>query len=154
MKIHRLYFVLTLSFLLLAGTWLMAAPPSYTTAGVFNGHMWQLLSSSQKASHLTGIQEGIKLCLDQIRQDLQISADLMREMQDSGLFDRRRLLFTSQGITGIEAGLNNFYQDPANLEIPIIHAYQHVTLELNYASAQDLANNLSNLRRKFRGLGD
>jgi hypothetical protein len=154
MKIHRLYFFLSLSFFLLAGTWLMAGPPSFTTAGVFNGRMWQLLSSSQKASHLTGIQEGIKLCLNQIKQDLQISADLMREMQDAGLFDRRRLLFTSQGITGIEAGLNNFYQDPANLEIPITYAYQHVTLELNYASAQDLVNNLSNLRRKFRGHGD
>jgi hypothetical protein len=134
-KIHRLYFVLTLSFLLLAGTWLMATPPSYTTADVFNGHMWQLLSSSQKASHLTGIQEGIKLCLNQIREDLQVSADLMREIQDSGLFDRRRLLF-------------------ANLEIPIIHAYQHVTLELNYASAQELANNMSSLRRKYGGSMD
>ena len=154
MKIHRLYFVLTLSFLLLAGTWLMATPPSYTTADVFNGHMWQLLSSSQKASHLTGIQEGIKLCLNQIREDLQVSADLMREIQDSGLFDRRRLLFTSQGITGIEAGVNHFYQDPANLEIPIIHAYQHVTLELNYASAQELANNMSSLRRKYGGSMD
>ena len=154
MKIHRLYFVLTLSFLLLAGTWLMATPPSYTTADVYNWPMWQQQSSSHKASHLTGIQEGIKLCLNQIREDLQVSADLMREIQDSGLFDRRRLLFTSQGITGIEAGVNHFYQDPANLEIPIIHAYQHVTLELNYASAQELANNMSSLRRKYGGSMD
>jgi hypothetical protein len=132
----------------MAGTWLMATPPSYTTADAFNGHMWQLLSSSQKASHLTGIQEGIKLCLNQIREDLQISADLMREMNDSGMFDRRRLLFSSQGISGNEAGLNKFYQDSVNLKIPIIYAYQHVTLELNYASPQELANNLSNLRQK------
>jgi hypothetical protein len=111
--------------------------------------MWQLLSSVQKVGHLTGIQEGIKLCLHQIKEDLQISAELMKEMKDTGFFDRRRILFTSQGITAIEAGLNNFYRDPANLEIPIIDAYQHVTMELNYATPQDLANNLSNLRRKY-----
>ena len=150
MKISRFYIVLPLSIILMAGTWLMAGPPSYTTANEFNGRMWQLLSSSQKASHLTGIQEGIKLCLNQIREDLQISADLMRAMNDSGLFDRRRLLFSSQGISGIEAGLNKFYEDPDNLEIPIVHAYQHVTLDLNYASPQELTNNLSNLRRKYR----
>jgi hypothetical protein len=148
MKQSRLYIVLSISISLLAGTWLMAEPASFTTAGDFNGRMWQLLSSSQKASHLTGIQEGIKLCLNQIREDLQISAELMQELKDSGMFDRRRLLFSSQGISGIEAGLNNFYKDPANLEIPISDAYQHVTLELNYASPRELADNLFNLRRK------
>lgn len=128
----------------------MAQPPSYTTGGAFNGHMWQLLSSSQKASHLTGIQEGIKLCLNQIREDLHISAELMGDMKDSGVFDRRRLLFSSQGISGIENGVDKFYRDPDNLEIPIMDAYQHVTLELNYASAKELANNLSSLRRKYQ----
>ncbi|MEJ2284387.1 MAG: hypothetical protein P8X85_12415 [Desulfobacterales bacterium] len=141
-------FILLFSVVVSAGV--MAGPPSFTTADVFNGRMWQILSSSQKASHLTGIQEGIRLCLNQINADLQISPELMREMNNSGLFDRRRLLFSSQGITGIEAGLNNFYKDPANLEIPIIDAYQHVTLELNFAPPQELANNLSNLRRKYK----
>ena len=149
MKIFRHFTVLVTTIIFLTGTWSIAQPTSYTTAGAFNGHMWQLLSSSQKASHLTGIQEGIKLCLNQIREDFQISAELMRGMKESGLFDRRRMLFSSQGITGIEAGLKKFYEDPANLDIPIIHAYQHVTLELNYASAQDLAENLSSLRRKY-----
>ena len=149
MQLSRLFFVLSLSILLLASTWIMAETLSFTTAGVFNGRMWHLLSSSQKASHLTGIQEGIKLCLDQIKGDLQISAELMDAMKESGVFDRRRLLFTSQGISAIEGGLNTFYRDSANLEIPIIAAYQHVTLELNFASPQELANNLSNLRRKY-----
>jgi len=148
MKLSRLYIVLSISISLLTGTWLMADSSSYTIAGVFNGRMWLLLSSSQKASHLTGMQEGIKLCLNQIREDLQISAELMQELKDSGMFDRRRLLFSSQGISGIEAGMNNFYKDPANLEIPISDAYQHVTLELNYASPRELADNLFNLRRK------
>jgi hypothetical protein len=149
MKISRLYFILSLSILLMASTWLMAEPPSFTTADVFNGRMWQLLSSSQKAGHLTGVQEGIRLCLNQIKEDLQISAELMDAMKESGIFDRRRLLFTSQGLSSIEAGLNDFYRDSANLEIPIIDAYQHVTLELNLASAHELANNLSNIRRKY-----
>jgi hypothetical protein len=149
MKISRIYFVLWLSILLLASTRIMAESPSFTTTDAFNGRMWQLLSSSQKATHLTGIQEGIRLCLNQIKGDLQISAELMQAMKESGVFDRRRLLFTSQGISAIESGLNDFYGDSANLEIPIIDAYQHVTMELNFASARELASNLSNLRRKY-----
>ena len=150
MKYLQYYALLVIFFASIAGVRALAQTSSYTTAGAFNGHMWQLLSSTQKASHLTGIQEGIKLCLNQIREDLHISADLMSEMKESGFFDRRRLLFSSQGITAIEAGIDKFYQDPANLEIPIMDAYQHVTLELNYASAGELANNLSGLRRKYK----
>ena len=144
MKSYRLYSALALSIFLLTSTWLMAKTTSFTTANAFNGHMWQLLTGSQKASHLTGI-----LCLIQIKNDLHISAELMGEMKESGLFDRRRLLFSSQGITGIEAGIDKFYQDPVNLDIPIMDAYQHVTLELNYASAKEVANNLSNLKRRY-----
>lgn len=151
MNICRHLIVLLTASIILTSTWAIAQSPAYTTAGAFNGHMWQLLSSSQKASHLTGIQEGIKLCLNQIREDLHIAADLMGDMKDSGVFDRRRLLFTSQGITAIEAGIDKFYQDSANLEIPIMDAYQHVTLELNYTSARELSNNLSSLRRKYHG---
>ena len=149
MKLFRPYIILSLILLLLAGNGLAAERPSFTTHDVFNGHMWQLLSSSQKASHLTGIQEGIKLCLNQIKADLHISSELMQAMKEAGIFDRRRLLFTSQGISAIEAGLDDFYRDPANLDIPIMDAYQHVTLELNFASQQEVANNLSNLRRKY-----
>ena len=149
MKLPQPYLFLWLSLLLLSSNGLTAETPSFTTHDVFNGRMWQLMSSSQKASHLTGIQEGIQLCLNQIKADLHISAELMQAMKASGIFDRRRLLFTSQGISAIEAGLNDFYQDPANLEISIMDAYQHVTLELNYAPPQEVANNLSNLRRKY-----
>jgi hypothetical protein len=151
MNLSRHLIILATASIILTSTWAIAQPPSYTTAGAFNGHMWQLLSNSQKASHLSGIQEGIKLCLNQIKEDLHISAELMSEIKESGLFDRRRLLFSSQGISGIEAGIDKFYQDSANLEIPIMDAYQHVTLELNYASANELANNLSSLRRKYHG---
>ena len=149
MNISRLLVVVVTANIILTSTWAIAQPQSYTTAGAFNGHMWQLLSNSQKASHLTGIQEGIKLCLNSIKEDLHISAELMNEMKKSGLFDRRRLLFISQGISGIESGIDKFYEDPKNLEIPIMDAYQHVTLEMNYASAKELANNLSNLRRRY-----
>jgi len=149
MKLSRPYLILSLSILLLASNGLSAATPMFITHDVFNGRMWQLLNSSQKASHLTGIQEGIRLCLNQIKADLHISAELMQAMEEAGVFDRRRLLFTSRGISAIEAGLDNFYRDPANLDIPIMDAYQHVTLELNFASPQEVADNLSNLRRKY-----
>ena len=145
----RLAILLFLSFFLLCSGRLIAAPPSFSTAGLFNGHMWQLLSGTQKISHLTGIHEGIILCLNEIKQDLKIPSNLMNKMQDAGIFDRRRLLFSSQGVTGIETRMNQFYEDSANLAIPIIDAYQHITLALNFATPEDVENNLSSLRRKY-----
>ena len=150
MILRRLTIVLFLSFLLLCGARLMAGPPSFTTTDLFNGRMWQLLSGTQKISHLTGIQEGIILCLNQIKEDMKITSDLMKSMQDSGIFDRRRLLFSSQGVTGIETGMDHFYEDSANLDIPIINAYQHITMELNFATPEDLKNNLLSLRHKYK----
>ena len=123
---------------------------SIITGNYLNGHLWQLLNDSQKIIHITGIEEGLLLFLSQIREDLQISKDLMDALKKSGFFDRRRLLFSCQGASGIAARINIFYRDPANLIIPIAEAYQHVTLKLNFASPEDLANNLSNLRRKYR----
>ena len=70
MNRRRLAILLFLSFLFLYGSRLMAGPPSFITADLFNGRMWQLLSGTQKISHLTGIHEGIILCLNQIKQDL------------------------------------------------------------------------------------
>jgi hypothetical protein len=130
-------------------TSVLAGQPSFTTTDVFNGRMWQLLSAAQKASHLTGIQEGIILCVNQIKADLKIPREVMDRMKDAGVFDRRRLLFSSQGITAIESGIDKFYKAPGNIEIPIIEAYRHVTLELNFASPEEVADNLSALRRKY-----
>ena len=149
MNRRRLAILLILSFFFFCNSRLMAGSHSFSTAGLFNGRMWQLLSGTQKISHLTGIHEGIILCLSQIKQDLKIPSNLMKKMQDSGIFDRRRLLFSSQGVTTIETRMNHFYEDSANLDIPIIDAYQHITLTLNFASPEDLESNLSSLRRKY-----
>jgi len=128
----------------------MADESAFTTANAFNGHMWQLMSATQRISHLSGIQEGIVLALNQIKQDLHIPHDLLAQMKAAGIFDRRRLLFSSQGITAIESRINVFYRDPDNLQIPIMDAYQHVTLEANFAGAEELKNNLANLRRRYQ----
>ena len=150
MNRRRLAIPIVVFFFIVCGSQLMAGPPSFSTGDLFNGHMWQLLSGTQKISHLTGIHEGIILCLNQIKQDLKIPSDLMNKMQDAGIFDRRRLLFSSQGVTEIETRMNQFFEDSANLDIPIIDAYQHITLALNFATAEDLKSNLSSLRRKYR----
>jgi len=149
MNRRRLAILVFLSFFLFCSARLTAGPPSFITADLFNGRMWQLLSGTQKLSHLTGIHEGIILCLNQIKQDLKIPSDLMKKMQDAGIFDRRRLLFSSQGVTAIETRMNHFYEDTANLDIPIIDAFQHITLTLNFATPEDLESNLSSLRRKY-----
>ena len=150
MNRRRLAILLSLSILFFCNDRLMAEPSPFSTDGLFNGRMWQLLSGTQKISHLTGIHEGIILCLNQIKEDFKIPSDLMKEMQDAGIFDRRRLLFSSQGVIAIETRMNHFYEDSVNLDIPIIDAYQHITLTLNFATVEDLKSNLSSLRRKYR----
>jgi hypothetical protein len=149
MNIRRIAPMLILPVLLVAAV-AAADSDSTTTDGMFNGRMWQLLNRSQKEIHVTGIQEGVRLCLSHFKADMHISADLMRAMQAEGLFDRRRMLFTSLGVSAIVAGIDQFYAEAENLPFPIADAYQHVTLELNFAPRQELENNLLNLRRKYR----
>jgi hypothetical protein len=81
---------------------------------------------------------------------LHRSHDLLVILEASGFFDRRRLLFSSQGTGAIETRVNIFYGDPANLQIPIMEAYRHVTLALNFAGPEELQNNLSDLRRRYQ----
>ncbi len=150
MQFQRLTIIILMIVLFAVGPFSMADQSAFTTSNVFNGRMWLLMGTSQKTSHLSGIQEGIQLCIDQIKQDLHIPQDLMTEMEESGIFDRRRLLFSSQGITAIQTRINFFYRDSANLQIPIMEAYRQVTLELNFASTEELQNNLSNLRHKYK----
>ena len=128
----------------------IAGSGSTITGNFLNGHLWQLLNDSQKTIHVTGIEEGLLLFLLQIKEDLQIPPDLMDAMENSGFFDRRRLLFSYQGASNIAARIDIFYRNPANLIIPIAEAYQHVTMDLNFATPEDLANNLSNLRQKYK----
>ena len=123
---------------------------STITDQLFNGHLWQLLNDSQKITHLTGIQEGIQLCLSQIKEDLLIPPALMSSMQASGMFDRRRLLFSVQGVSTISDRIDIFYQDADNLAIPIIEAYRHVTLSLNFSDPQEVAQDLARLKLKYK----
>lgn len=120
------------------------------TDQMFNGHIWQLLNESQKTTHLTGIQEGIKLCLSQIKEDLLIPPAVMQSLKNTGLFDRRRLLFSSQGVTHISDRVDVFYEKADYLDIPIIEAYRHVTLGLNFAAQEDLENDLAKLKQKYK----
>ena len=152
MKIRSIHFFLCLLAILfgiagLAGT---AENKSTITDHFFNGRMWQLLNSSQKTIHLTGIQEGIMLCLSQIKEDLLIPPAVMQSMEKTGLFDRRRLLFSSQGVTQISDRVDVFYQNADYLDIPIIEAYRHVTLSLNFSAPEDLENELIKLKRKYK----
>jgi hypothetical protein len=142
--------VLAIIWVLSCGNAPAAEMDSTITGQLFNGHMWQLLSDSQKTTHLTGIQEGIQLCLSQIKEDLLIPSEVMQSMQKSGMFDRRRLLFSMQGVSGISTGIDVFYRDTGNLAIPIIEAYRHVTLSLNYADPQEVAQDLARLRLKYK----
>lgn len=149
MTIRILVGVLILLFCTL-GTVKAAEDDTTMTDQLFNGHMWQMLNASQKTIQLTGIQEGIRLCLSQIKEDLLIPPALMRSMQESGVFERRRMLFSPQGVSGIANRIDVFYRDADTLAIPIIEAYRHVTLILNFSDPQDTADDLARLKLKYK----
>ena len=149
-RIVRTTVCLLIIFVFSLSNALSAENDSTTTDQLFNGHMWQLLNDSQKTTHLTGIQEGIQLCLSQIKEDLLIPPALMSSMQESGMFDRRRMLFSMQGVSGISNRIDVFYRDADNLAIPIIEAYRHVTLSLNFSDPQEVVQDLARLKLKYK----
>ena len=149
-RIVRTTVCLLIIFVFSLSNALAAENDSTTTDQLFNGHMWQLLNDSQKTTHLTGIQEGIQLCLSQIKEDLLIPPALMSSMQESGMFDRRRMLFSMQGVSGISNRIDVFYRDADNLVIPIIEAYRHVTLSLNFGDPQEVVQDLARLKLKYK----
>ncbi len=149
MTIRNLVCLLILIFCA-SGTVKAAEDDTTMTDQLFNGHMWQLLNASQKTIQLTGIQDGILLCLSQIKEDLLVPPALMRSMQESGVFERRRMLFSPQGVSGIASRMDVFYRDADNLAIPIIEAYRHVTLMLNFNDPRDTADDLARLKRKYK----
>ena len=149
-RIVRTTVCLLIIFVFSLSNALAAENDSTTTDQLFNGHMWQLLNDSQKTTHLTGIQEGIQLCLSQIKEDLLIPPALMSSMQESGMFDRHRMLFSMQGVSGISNRIDVFYRDADNLVIPIIEAYRHVTLSLNFSDPQEVVEDLARLKLKYK----
>jgi hypothetical protein len=149
-RIFQISTCLLIIFVFSLGNALARENDSTITDQLFNGHMWHLLNDSQKTTHLTGIQEGIRLCLSQIKEDLFIPPALMSSMQESGMFDRSRLLFSMQGVSGISNRIDVFYRDPDNLAIPIIEAYRHVTLLLNFSDPQQVAQDLARLKLKYK----
>jgi hypothetical protein len=149
-RIVRTTVCLLIIFVFSISNSLAAENDSTTTDQLFNGHMWQLLNDSQKIAHLTGIQEGIQLLLSQIKEDLLIPPALMSSMQESGMFDRRRMLFSMQGVSGISNRIDVFYRDADNLAIPIIEAYRHVTLSLNFSDPQEVVQDLARLKLKYK----
>lgn len=149
-RLLRLFTCFLIIFYGGAGTFGTEGDDSTITDQFFNGRMWQLLNHSQKTIHLTGIQEGIMLCLTQIKEDLLIPPAVMQSMESSGMFDRRRLLFSNQGASSIADRIDIFYRDSDNLIIPIIEAYRHVTMQLNWTSPDELRNDISRLKQKYK----
>ena len=148
-RIIKIYSFLLILMVSVLGTAPATGTNSTISAQLFNGHMWQLLNDSQKTTHLTGIQEGIRLCLSQIKEDLLVPPALMRSLQESGVFERRRLLFSMQGVSGISNRIDVFYRDADHLDIPIVEAYRHVTLVLNFSEPREVTDDLARLKLKY-----
>ncbi|MDJ0914021.1 MAG: hypothetical protein QNI95_10645 [Desulfobacterales bacterium] len=145
---QRIVFFISFLYMLHIGP-INAASIQFFDKGLFNGQMWLLLNESQKITHLTGLREGILLCITEISDDNLIPEKLKKAMIDSGLFDRRRLLFTALGPADLSPHIDTFYKEPLNLHIPIVHAYRYVCMELNHVSKLELEKDLVQMQKRF-----
>ena len=55
-----------------------------------------------------------------------------------------------QGVSAISNRIDAFYRDAENRVIPIIEAYRHVTLSLNFGDSEEVVQDLDRLKLKYR----
>jgi hypothetical protein len=55
-----------------------------------------------------------------------------------------------QGVSGISNRLDVFYRNADHLSIPIVEAYRHVTLILNFSDSQEVADDLARLKLRYK----
>ncbi len=116
---------LVLVTVLAVGAWAQETD-TRRTWNVFNGRLWVTLSEPAKSAYVIGIWEGA-LAIDDKRA--------IEDYNDKSTFDE-----TARGI-------DLFYREPANMPVPVNIAMMLVTAKNNGASAADLDNRITKIRR-------
>ncbi len=116
---------LVLVTVLAVGAWAQETD-TRRTWGVGNGRLWVTMPEAVKSAYAMGIWEGA-LAMDDTKA--------VEAYNDKSTFDE-----TARGI-------DLFYKEPANILVPVNIAMMLVTAKNNGASAADLDNRITKIRR-------
>ena len=101
------------------------------TGDFINGRAWKVWDESKKLGYILGFGDGIRMFVAS-RSD-----------------DKSQGYFGHSKFGEIEDALNDFYRDPANVQIPVEAAMYFFQTKVNGASPKNLAEQLAGLRRAF-----
>jgi hypothetical protein len=126
--------------LLLAVT---AAGELPNTGDIINGRSWRdLLDHSHKLGYVFGVDQGARVFVPfacRKASDLDACVSAAEEF--------RKSFFGKSTMAEIVEGVDDFYRDPANIQIPATDAMIYFQLKLNGANPGRLAQILADLRR-------
>jgi hypothetical protein len=106
------------------------------TGGFINGRTWRDMPPQQKTGYLVGFADGIKVpTYDNNKEDQALAAAA------------RKRFFGDSRLGEITAAVDDFYRDPANLQIQVYVAFKYFQDKVNGASPESLAKDLANYRK-------
>ena len=109
-----------------------------------NGRAWQSYNTQAKWEHLKGIEEGMFLLMLQMNDD-----DISRAFLSTAHQEGNKLVITGSRFADLSGQIDIVYSDSSNIRIPIIEAYRHILKKLRGAKPEELASDLSMLRKKY-----
>ncbi|MBL7131292.1 MAG: hypothetical protein ISS45_07835 [Candidatus Omnitrophica bacterium] len=128
----------------------------YYTDGQGNGRLWQNIEDGQaKIYYLKGIEEGILLqtknSFNQAMADYLVSDREIYEKINNTLNKAYEML-TVKGyrLSEIASMIDDFYEDKANIKIPISDAYEYTIYKLQGATPEELEKFLSACRMALK----
>jgi hypothetical protein len=113
--------------------------PRYFYKDLCNGRMWKLFTENEKITYVAGVRAGISLiCLT--NSELEPAGDFYKLVGKSN--------------KEISAMIDTFYEDAANVRIPVLTAYIWAAKKINGVANEELEELIAQLRRQFNNLPD
>jgi hypothetical protein len=146
----RILFVAVMSVGLLPGPSLgQSKDPAeqMMTRGWLNGRYWLTLDKANKTNFLMGVEAGTAVLYGLVVGDNTIYRKAGKEIE--GLL-RKNVLGTAGIIFGeVAQQVDGFYNDSANIQIPISWAYWIITLKTSGASPVEIEKQTAALRKSW-----
>lgn len=111
---------------------------------VMNGRFWQRIDMQSKIFFLEGVTNGEFLLFFKIAENKKqgsVTSAIIGNLLDDEL----------QGFkfSEVAEGIDMFYKDSANRQVPVIEAYRYISKRIKGASPRELDNLAANLRKKY-----
>jgi hypothetical protein len=140
------------AFLLLLNSFALTASAAGTDDGIVaefvgknwvNGRSWDLLDYSGRLGFVCGLFDGVTLFYSAAEAQKKASRSSLTTIYDS------LAVPTSVTVGDVVRGMDEFYQDAANIPLPAICAYLHFVYKSRGDSGESISNRLAAWRKMF-----